>query len=189
MTAPEIALATPADRTKIVSALVATFDKDPVLRWLFPDDDSYPEYAGLFFGHLFDKRVGRGAVWIAEGGNAVAIWEPPADGTVAPADGFEQRFPADVADRLRTYDEALHRLLPEQPYWYLGVLGTHPDHHGRRLGHAVMAEGLRRAAEAGLPAILETATEGNVAMYRRAGWEVVASTDEPLPVWVLRQQR
>jgi ribosomal protein S18 acetylase RimI-like enzyme len=80
-------------------------------------------------------------------------------------------------------------LLPDEPYWYLGVLGTHPDHQGRRLGHAVMAEGLRHAAAAGLPAILETATEGNVQMYQRAGWEVIASATDPLPIWLLGHGR
>jgi hypothetical protein len=29
------------------------------------------------------------------------------------------------------------------PFWYLGVLGTHPDRAGRRWGHAVMTAGLR----------------------------------------------
>ena len=77
--------------------------------------------------------------------------------------------------------------LPDEPYWYLGVLGTHPDWTGRRWGHAVMAAGLRRAAEEGLPAILETSTAGNVAMYRRAGWDVIAEITDPLPIWVLRQ--
>ncbi|GIF08272.1 GNAT family N-acetyltransferase [Actinoplanes siamensis] len=179
----EIALATPADRTKVLASLVPAFENDPVLRHLFPDDDTYPEHAAAFFGGLFDKRVGRDAIWIAEGGNAVAIWEPPADGTPPAAPG--RGLPADVEKRIDAYDHAVHALLPDGPYWYLGVLGTHPDHRGRRLGHAVMAEGLRRAAAAGLPAILETSTEGNVAMYQRAGWEVVASTTDPLPLWVL----
>ncbi|WIM92575.1 GNAT family N-acetyltransferase [Actinoplanes oblitus] len=188
MIAPEIVVATPADRSRIVASLVATFARDPVIRWLFPSDDTYPEHAAAFFGHLFDKRVERGAVFVAEGGNAVAIWEPPADGgplTPLPAPSM----PADVQERLDAYDRMMHTLLPEQPYWYLGVLGTHPDHHGRRLGHAVMAEGLKRAADAGLPAILETGTEGNVRMYERAGWQVIASATAPIPIWVLSQGR
>ncbi len=180
-----IALATPSDRTRVISSLVPAFEKDPVLRWLFPGDATYPRYAAAFFGRLFDKRVGRDSVWIADGGNAVAIWEPPAGGV--PAAHYELDVPADVSARVDAYDHAVHALLPAEPYWYLGVLGTHPDHRGRRLGHAVMAEGLRRAAEDGAPAILETATEGNVGMYERAGWKVIASATDPLPFWVLRQ--
>jgi ribosomal protein S18 acetylase RimI-like enzyme len=179
-------MATPADRTRVVSCVVAAFVTDPVIRHLFPDDDTYPEHAAAYFGHLFDKRVARGTVWIAEGGNAVAMWEAPADGGAPPQSRLAELLPAETLDRLTTLDEAVHAAMPAGPYWYLGVLATHPDHHGRRLGHALMAEGLRRAGAAGLPAILETSTEGNVAMYQRAGWEVAASITDPLVVWVLR---
>ncbi|GAA4607057.1 hypothetical protein GCM10023107_79500 [Actinoplanes octamycinicus] len=171
----------------MLDTLVATFVEDPVIRWCFPDDASYPAQAGAFFGYLFDKRVGLGNIFLAEGGNAVAIWEPPTDGAVAPV--AAPSMPADVQQRLDAYDRMMHALLPAEPYWYLGVLGTHPDHHGRRLGHAVMAEGLKRAADAGLPAVLETATEGNVRMYQRAGWQVIASGTDPVPIWVLAQGR
>ncbi|BCY10278.1 hypothetical protein L3i22_053660 [Actinoplanes sp. L3-i22] len=157
-----------------------------MLRWLFPDDATYPRYAGAFFGRLFDKRVGRDSIWIADGGHAAAIWEPPADGSPAPDHALD--VPADVHARVDAYDHAVHAVLPDGPFWYLGVLGTHPDHQGRRLGHAVMAEGLKRAAADGVPAILETATEGNVGMYRRAGWEVVAAATAPFRFWVLQQQ-
>jgi ribosomal protein S18 acetylase RimI-like enzyme len=80
--APEISVATPADRQPIVSSLVAAFPADPVLRYLFPDDATYPEHAAAFFGHLFDKRVHRQSIWTI-GGAAVAIWEPPTTSTAA----------------------------------------------------------------------------------------------------------
>jgi ribosomal protein S18 acetylase RimI-like enzyme len=88
---------------------------------------------------------------------------------------------------VRAYDDAVHAVLPTSPFWYLGVLGTHPDYAGRRWGRAVMAAGLRRAAQDGLPAILETSKPTNVEMYRRAGWEVVRSLTDPLPIWLMQQ--
>jgi ribosomal protein S18 acetylase RimI-like enzyme len=81
----------------------------------------------------------------------------------------------------------VHAALPTTPFWYLGVLGTHPDHTGRRWGHAVMSAGLRRAAADGLPAVLETSNPANVEMYRRAGWEVMRAVTEPLPIWIMQQ--
>ena len=51
-----------------------------------------------------------------------------------------------------------------------------------------MAEGLRRAAADGLPAVLETSNPANVEVYRRAGWEVVLVVPVgPLTVWIMRQ--
>ncbi|HWS31426.1 MAG TPA: GNAT family N-acetyltransferase [Actinoplanes sp.] len=214
-----IAVAEAADRERIVETLVAAFVADPVLRFVFPGDVDYSRQAGIFFGHLFDKRVGRGAVWVADGGMATAIWEPPsvdkaggpepetgglkvaagdlkAEGSYlkAEAAGSEagsagsglEGLAGDARERLRRYDDAVHAAFPERPYWYLGVLGTHPAAAGRRLGRTVMAEGLRRAAADGLPAYLETSRPGNVDLYRGAGWEVVAEVSDPLPIWIMQ---
>jgi GNAT superfamily N-acetyltransferase len=183
---PDITVASAADRAGVVRALVAAFADDPVLRYLFPSEESYQAYAAAFFGHLFDKRVHRGTIWTINGGAATAIWEPPAGGPGSDTE-LAAMLPGDARRRIRAYDRAVHAAMPAGPYWYLGVLGTHPDHAGRRWGHAVMAEGLRRAAADGLPAVLETSKPGNVEMYRRAGWEVVATVDRPLPIWIMQQ--
>ncbi|MGA4729951.1 GNAT family N-acetyltransferase [Micromonospora taraxaci] len=188
MTTPEITIATPADRGAVVGTLVAAFVQDPILRHLFPDEDTYPRYAAAFFGNLFDKRVHRSSIWTIGGGASVAIWEPPATGHVPSGDrNTAARYPADVLARVEGYDETVHAALPTYPFWYLGVLGTHPDSAGRGWGRAVMRAGLDRAAADGLPAILETSKPGNVELYRRAGWEVVGSLSEPVPTWIMQQ--
>jgi hypothetical protein len=208
---PDVAVATLADRERVVGSLVAAFRGDPVLRYLFPGDVTYPAYAAAFFGHLFDKRVGKRTIWTVEGGASTAIWEPPAGASVAVGGGLPAGgevaagrgvaaggevpvgddlagwLPAAELARVRAYDEAVHGAMPLTPYWYLGVLGTHPEFAGRRWGLVVMAEGLRRAAADGLPAVLETSKPGNVELYRRAGWEVVRTVTEPLPIWVMRR--
>ncbi|PGH42810.1 GNAT family N-acetyltransferase [Micromonospora sp. WMMA1996] len=187
VTAPEITVATAEDRGRVVASLVAAFTKDPVLRFLFPDDATYAPYAGAFFGHLFDKRLSKGTIWTVERGASVAIWEPPAGEGNAPDDDLADRLPADVLRRVRAYDRAVHAALPAAPFWYLGVLGTHPDHAGHGWGHALMRVGLNRAAADGLPAVLETSNPDNVEVYRRAGWEVAHRFAEPVPTWVMRQ--
>ncbi|WP_199723501.1 N-acetyltransferase [Micromonospora sp. CV4] len=187
MTTPEITIATPADRDTVVGSLVAAFTKDSVLRYLFPDEDTYPRYAAAFFGHLFDKRVHKETIWTVGRGASVAIWEPPSTGHGSPGSSLADDLPPDVWARVQAYDEAIHAVLPADPFWYLGVLGTHPRSAGRRWGRAVMSAGLRRAVADGLPAVLETSNPANVELYRRAGWEVVASMSEPLPTWIMRQ--
>jgi len=187
VTTPEITVAVPEDRGRVLSSLVAAFSKDPVLRSLFPDEATYPHYAAAFFGHLFDKRVHKGTIWTIERGASVAIWEPPAAEPESSDDNLAAHLPADVLARVRAYDDAVHAALPAAPFWYLGVLGTHPDKTGRRWGHAVMQKGLERAAADGLPAILETSNTDNVEVYRRAGWEVVHTFTEPLPTWIMGQ--
>lgn len=189
-------MADPADRPQVIRSLVAAFAADPVVRHLFPDDATYPRYAAAFFGHLFDKRVPHGTVWTVGRGAAVAMWDAPAGPTPAartapagtvPAGTVLDALPADARARLDAYDAAIHAALPTTPHWYLGVLGTHPEHAGRRLGRAVMAAGLRRAAADGLPAYLETSNPANVEIYRRAGWTVErAVTAGPVTAWIMR---
>jgi GNAT superfamily N-acetyltransferase len=181
--APDVTVATVDDRVTVVDSLVAAFVKDPVLRYLFPDEATYPRYAAAFFGHLFDKRVHRQSIWTIGRGASVAIWQPP-----GPPEGGKPPLPADELARVDAYGDALHAALPGGPFWYLGVLGTHPDHAGNGWGRVVMAEGLRRAAADGLPAILETSNPGNVELYRRAGWQVIDTVEDPLPIWIMRQQ-
>jgi GNAT superfamily N-acetyltransferase len=87
---------------------------------------------------------------------------------------------------LARYHAAVEGLLPSGPHWYLGVLATHPDHTGRRLGRLVMAAGIRAARDAGLPAYLETVTQRNVEIYQRSGWTLVRTvTTDGLTVRVM----
>lgn len=184
MTAPSITQAVPADRDRVVATFTAAFTADPVIRHLFPGD-SYAALAPAFAAHLFDRRVATGTVWIADGGAAVAMWEPPAPGTPpAPATSY---LPADAAARVDAFDAAVHPHLPSRPHWYLGVLARDPQAAGRRLGRAVMEPGLRRATADGLPAYLETATTANVALYQRSGWTIDTQiVADGIDTWILR---
>jgi hypothetical protein len=100
---PEITIATRADRGRVTGSLVAAFARDPVLRYLFPDEETYPEYAAVFFGHLFDNRVDKGTVWTIERGASVAIWEPPAVETESPDESLVDRLPAGALARVHAY--------------------------------------------------------------------------------------
>ncbi|MGN9908875.1 GNAT family N-acetyltransferase [Phytohabitans sp. LJ34] len=186
MRTPEITVATPADREAVVGSMVAAFGDDPVLRYLFPEEATYSRYAAAFFGHLFDKRVRKQTIWTIEGGASTAIWEPPRAPDDSPGGDLSAQLPAGPLARVLAYDKAVHAALPDAPFWYLGVLATHPASAGRGWGRAVMRAGLSRAATDGLPAVLETSNPANVEMYRRAGWQVVRTMTEPLPIWVMR---
>lgn len=184
---PRVTRATPADRTRVVETVVAAFDADPAFHFFFPDDASFRDQAATFTGQLFDERAALGAVWIVEGAASVAMWDPP-----SPADGGPRQagpaleLPADTLARLEAYDAAVYTALPTFPHWYLGIVATHPEHAGRGWGRTLIAAGLDRAAEDGLPAYLETTNPNNVELYRRAGWEVTESVVlESLTIWVM----
>ncbi|MGL5927984.1 MAG: hypothetical protein ACRCY8_03520 [Dermatophilaceae bacterium] len=183
--APDVAVAGPRSRPRAVATFVAAFAGDPVIRFLFPDDETYPRLSAAYGGHLFDRRVQHGTIWTASGGDSVAMWE-------APGGADDHDLPSEIEPtsrrRCTAYADALRDQLPDEPYWYLGVLATHPRSAGRRLGRAVLGPGLAAATAAGLPAVLETSSEINVGLYRRSGFEVVATFSvDSVPVWVMRR--
>lgn len=63
----------PAQREHALSSVVDAFTVDPLLRWVWPADERYAVCAPAFFGLLLDLRLASGEVWVADGGNAVAM--------------------------------------------------------------------------------------------------------------------
>jgi hypothetical protein len=190
---PVVRPATALDRERVVDTVVAAFVADPVFRYLFEGDgeaggghdQAYARHAAVFAGALFDLRVGHGTVWLVQDGAALAMWAPPGPGGHAGELGHLD-LPPGPAGRLQEYEAALHAVMPTREHWYLGVLATHPARAGQRWGRLAMGPGLAAAAADGLPAYLETASEANVALYRRSGWEVSATaTVGPLAVRVM----
>ncbi|NNC81926.1 MAG: GNAT family N-acetyltransferase [Acidimicrobiales bacterium] len=176
-------MATRDDRAALIDTVVVAFDQDPAFRYFF-GDELFAVDAPAFVGALFDSRVDAGATWITDDAGAVAMWANPE------ADSVRSDFGAldpSTRARLAAYDEATHAALPDSPFWYLGILATHPNYRGLRLGRSAMQPGLDRSRETGLPAYLETTSDANVAMYERSGWETSTVTEfEDLAITVLR---
>ena len=98
----EPVIATKADRDRVVETVVAAFAKDPAFRFFFTDDATFERDAAAFAAYLFDVRVDHGTVWVVDGGAAVAMWDPPANGRGSATGTLE--LPAAVLRRLDAYD-------------------------------------------------------------------------------------
>ncbi len=57
------------------------------------------------------------------------------------------------------------------------TLGTSPEAQGKGLGGALVEYGTSQADEAGISCYLETATESNVAFYKKRGFQVMNQAD------------
>jgi ribosomal protein S18 acetylase RimI-like enzyme len=79
-------------------------------------------------------------------------------------------------ERMRVFDETLTTIHPHEPHWYLGVVGVRRDRHRQGLGGAVIRAIPDDPIAVGYPSYLVTATEQNLAIYRRLGFEIVAET-------------
>ena len=179
---PTVRRLSPHERAGALETVVAAFAADPLVRWWFPDDATYPDLASRFFGVLLDTRLEGGEVWAVEIDGtvaAVSMWVPPGGNLIGP-DVAGARYndvvaglPAPSAERIAATDEVIDELLPTEPHWYLGVLATRPDHRNAGLGTLVCGPVFAAADRAGVAIALETAPSVNVAYYTRRGFSVL----------------
>lgn len=192
---PDVRRLEPPERDRALATVVAAFATDPLLRWVWPADERYAAFAPSFFGLLLDLRQAGGELWAADGGAAVAMWDPPGGRYALPAADpwpvLEATFHQTERARWAVYNAAV--AVPEgvPPYWYLGVLATDPDRQGRGLGRAVTGPVLAAADRQRTAAYLETASEDNLGFYARLGFTV--DREARLPdggptCWLLRRE-
>jgi ribosomal protein S18 acetylase RimI-like enzyme len=183
--------ALPSDRAKVIETVAAAFRHDPGWGWLLGDE--YERVVGSFAGTLFDLRVVHGNVWVTEDLEAVAMWDAAGSDGQTQAEEvwarYRQAAGARVSERLDVYNDALAVASPADPYWYLGVLATHPARQGEGLASALLAPALDEADESQVACCLETSTEPNRRFYERRGFTEsteVLLADGPSTQWLRR---
>jgi GNAT superfamily N-acetyltransferase len=179
-------LATAAEADAVARTLALSFSTDPVWgSWAFPDPGDRVERLTRYWAPFVAAGLKYDGVWTTDDGGAVAIWVPPgvaemdADDEAATATMLAEVCGARAAQFFETYDrfEGAHPL--EDPFWYLSLLATHPDHRGRGLGMAMVEDHLETVDAAHVPAYLESTNDGNLARYGRVGFAPYGSFDVP----------
>jgi ribosomal protein S18 acetylase RimI-like enzyme len=183
-------------RREDIAALSATlaraFQDDPVAAWVYRSARRRPHWMRRFFAWQLLRLLPQDATWTGDDREGAALWALPdrwreeRGETLtllrATLPGILPRLPR-VARGLAEV-EARH---PTRPHLYLVSLGVDPARQRRGLGSELLAPGLALCDREGLPAYLETATEGNVAFYGRHGFRVIGDLTLPKgpTVWLL----
>jgi GNAT superfamily N-acetyltransferase len=63
---------------------------------------------------------------------------------------------------------------PDEPHWYLPLIGTDPLHQGQGYGARLMSKTLSLCDQQQLPAYLEATNPRTIPFYQRFGFEVKA---------------
>jgi ribosomal protein S18 acetylase RimI-like enzyme len=175
---PTIRRAGAPDTARLADILTAAFDNDPFITWLLSATETRPRRLRRFFTTLVLSRMDVDReCYISEHGGA-AVWAPP--GAWRMSAGQQVRALPGLA---RTVGHHLPRALssiaalegrhPDEPaHWYLEALGVLPDRQGKGIGTRLLEPVLTRCDAERLPAYLETATERNLALYERLGFQV-----------------
>jgi ribosomal protein S18 acetylase RimI-like enzyme len=178
-----------ADIAELSHVLGRAFYDDPVAMWIMPEDDFRFAHLNRFFGTVTrHHHLAGGGVEVARdesaiGASAIAavsLWDPPGRWKQTPREqlmmapsfisGFGLR--RNLGRKLNQLLELMKRHHPEEPHWYLAVIGSDPAVRGKGFGQVLMRSRLDRVDAEHAPAYLESSKPENVPYYQRFGFEV-----------------
>jgi ribosomal protein S18 acetylase RimI-like enzyme len=180
--------------------LARAFNDDPLFRVVLARDDRREKaLAGLFslnvrYGALFGNIQ-------LEPNQGLAVWLPPGSTGVKTGRALQAgmwRVPFLIGlnavsklGRLNARSEELHSRYCAEPHWYLFMLGVDPLYQGQGLGGKILAGGLARADQDGLPCYLETNNPRAVRFYQIHGFRLLAEEASGLAgvtLWPMRRE-
>lgn len=198
VSSPHVRPATRADVGALSRTLGRAFFDDPVMCWMLPDADVRRRKLHRLFAALTrHHHLSGGGVEVApdgEGIGAAALWDPP--GGWQTTRGQELRAMPSLLIAFGTslrrgfeVTELMKKVHPEEPHWYLAIIGSDPDVRGKGFGQVLMRSRLDRCDAEHAPAYLESSNPDNVPYYQRFGFEVTGEIALPnggpslIPMW------
>jgi GNAT superfamily N-acetyltransferase len=177
-----------SDVRTMAAVLARAFYDDPVMTWMLPDDGTRLKaltraFSGLV-RHHFLSRDGSEVGWRDGAVGAATLWDPPGQRKGSRLEelimmpmmlwAFRSRAQASVQVM-----ELMEKHHPEEPHWYLMVIGSDPPVRGTGFGYALMRSRLDRCDAEGVPVYLENSNPKNESYYMRFGFEVTGEIKLP----------
>jgi len=163
------------DEQLVVSTIVMAFASDPAARWAYPKPDQYLAHASSFVRAFGGKAFEHNTAHIAEEGAGAALWLPP---HIEPdeeelAKLLGETTPAEIRDDVFAVFEQMGSYHPNEPHWYLPMIGVDAPFQGRGYGSALLRHALAACDRDRTPAYLESSNPKNVPLYQRHGFELL----------------
>jgi ribosomal protein S18 acetylase RimI-like enzyme len=171
----DVLAAEPAHADRVLGVLTLAFAGDPPSRWLFPEPDEYLRHFPTFARALGGAALSRRTALATPDHAGVALWLAP---DAAPDEEALARLIDEVVaphrrENMAAAVEEMVRYHPQEPHWYLPMIGVEPARQGKGLGAALLRAALLRVDAEGLSAYLESTNPRNVPLYERHGFEVI----------------
>ena len=165
------------DQSRLVAAIVLAFSVDPAARWTYPAPENYLKHFPDLIRIFGSRAFGCGTAHFIGDVQAAAMWLPPGaqpdeEALIA---HFQRTVPEQDQDTLFAVFEQMGQYHPDEPHWYLPLIGVDPAQQGKGYGSALLKHALRLCDEDGTPAYLESSNPENVPLYRRHGFEVLGA--------------
>ncbi|WP_152435388.1 GNAT family N-acetyltransferase [Erythrobacter sp. THAF29] len=171
-----------APSSRVAETLALAFRDDPALSWIQPDPEARRRMLPRFFAIAAEQSQHYGGVLASKSRTAAALLYPPGqvrEGGLWVSLRLLAIFKTALSRGLKVA-EAMHKEHPRpQPYLYLRYVGVAPEAQGQGLGGAIIRDIIARAAMQRRGVLLETATQSNVAIYTRLGFDIVSEWEVP----------
>ena len=167
-----VKIADAGDADGVFDAIVAAFVDDPVVRWSFPDLETYQAHFPAFARAFAGLALPEGTAFATEDLAGAALWLAPETGPDEEAMAaifMETTSPAQQAEIFAVMEQ-MGGYHPQEPHWYLPLIGVDPAKHGTGYGSALLRASLARCDADGMPAYLEATSVRNVPLYERQGF-------------------
>lgn len=170
-----------ADVRELAATVARAFHDDPVMMWMLPDDSARARGLPRMFATMtrFHFLAGGGVEVARRDGviGAAALWDPPGRWKQSRLEEMLMlpSFVLAFGSRMgvgQQVSETMKKTHPEEPHWYLNVIGSDPSVRGAGFGQALMRSRLDRVDDEHAPAYLESSKPENAPYYERFGFEV-----------------
>jgi len=167
---------TTAHEHQVMATLTSAFITDPPVRWLYPGVSAYLEHFPDFAKAFGGAALGLGSAWGVAGGAAVCLWFSPGTGPDEEGlmDVIDKSISPHRTSAVSALFECMGELHPDEPHWYLPLIGTDPLHQGHGYGANLMATALAVCDQQQMPSYLEATNPRTIPFYQRFGFEVQA---------------
>ncbi|MFJ8542535.1 GNAT family N-acetyltransferase [Streptomyces sp. NPDC093586] len=186
--------ATADDASEISRILARAFDDDPMMRWFFPDGTARDAALERYFATIFTRQYVRHGL-CERTGAAAAFWVPAqARAKAVPDAETVQELQGILGERAPLFRDAVEAAAahtPEEPHWYLAVVGADPAARGQGHGAALLRSGLAQADAEGMPVLLESSKPSNLPFYEHFGFTVreeLRLPGEGPVLWAMRRE-
>lgn len=178
--------------------LARAFQHDPLMNFLYPESTRTPDSPARFYQATIRMGLLYGEVQTTRAMESLAVWVSPGNTDFSFGQMIRSGFVTAILYaglrklgrfmRMANYVEKVNKPILERPHWHLMMIGVEPSQQGKGLGGILLQPMLARADAEGLPCMLESGNERNLAFYKRHGFEVAAQDEIPNggpPFWVM----
>jgi ribosomal protein S18 acetylase RimI-like enzyme len=185
----EVRDADASDLSTLIEITSKAYRADPLIGYFVRNDSARSDGLRRLFDYcLREQALAHGQVTMTRDGSACAAWLPPAQARptmslveqIALLPRMARICSLARVPRLLATMRLLERHHPAgPPHHYLYVLAVVPERQGQGLGSALLRAGLRAIDQTCAATYLETASERNLALYRRHGFVVTGEARLP----------